>query len=863
MTSFSEIEDMLEKLGFAKDKKNLVEAFLKAYGVSSATIARAGITEKSLSDGVAVAKKVYVKSADDAGLDTALQIAIDNNFKKTNARLVMLIGETAFTAYDTVTEEMIFARKENLHKHADFFLPIAGREKSSVSQEERLDGRIAERLTRLYNLIGLSNEGVSGQYVLEFLLSLVMLFVLNDYKVITLKRKLPEYLDLYTDEEGTELFPLIEKLKAAVNGSQRDAEIRYIDSRLFSKRIPNLHITKEIRSEIIKLAGMHWLDLKIDNLGQLLQSIAVDRKTSLSNNYTTTENVHRVIDPLFMDEINSKIFDVTCDKEKALELQKMIQSISVLDPACASGSFLAVAWMSLNQSYQILNQQVGGQGLFPVDHIYGIDTNNNALYVTRISLFFAVLSSKTENCNLEMSAIDALFSQKIIKENGLLVDWWAAFEPIGKMYIIGTPPMIGARKQLDSEREAFKKVFSGIKKCGDVDYAGAFFLKSAKFINEHSGEMAFVTTNSLTQGTQVVQLWKVLFSYNVRIRFAYQAFKWSNDAKNKTAVTVVIVNLTSNEDYRACSLYTFAGKSKPVRKLVRAISPYLVEGYNMVEEEKRGPISISLPKMVKGNMPYNTEELLLSPEEKSEIAEFYPESEKFFKRVVGSSELIKGTERWCLWIHEQDVKEALSIPPIKKRLDKVKADRLRNKDRSVVKKAERYWEFREINETHTQSVVVPAVSSENYAVVPAELIGPETIVTNLSFVVYDCDYWILGLILSKMHNVWIRHVCGGLETRVRYSETLGYNTFPFPNISETHKQEIRDCVEDLIASREANYGLSLQKMYKEGCMPMNLQQAHLRLDRVVDRCYREEPFTDDQERIYLLFEMYEKMQGGI
>ena len=860
MAKFLEIEDRLKELETEHNDVALIEGVLRAYEVSSSTIARANLSDEAILNGVQIARKVFIKKCTLVRIDDELEKAIAENDRKNKTRMIVIITSAEVMAHDTLTGETILIKRDALSKHADFFLPISGREKDSVTQEERLDNRIAERVMRLYNLLGLSNAGVGGQYILDFLLSLIVVFVVNDYNSISKKRKLAEYLDLHSSVDGSDFYSLLEKVKSVANGTMTDPELRYVDSRLFEEKIPNLIITREIRAEIIRLSGMHWLQLQIDNLGQILQSIAVDGKTTLSSNYTTSTNVHRLIDPLLLDDINTILY--TADNDEQIEaLEERLKDIYILDPACASGSFLATTWSALNQIQQIINQRTERSGLFSYDHMLGIDEDENALQVARISLFFAAISSSSNVADLERLSLDFLFTEKLIKGNGLLIDWWTVFEPQGKVYILGNPPYVGARKARDTDKRiAFEKVFAGIKKCGDIDYAGAYFLKGARYISSHGGEMAFVTTNSLSQGTQVVQLWPVLYSCNVHIRFAYQAFKWSNDARNMTAVTVVIIGLTRNEDSRSCMLYTFNGKT-PVKRLVKSISPYLVEGCNMVTD-KRQPISASLPLMVKGNMPYNTEAFCLTPEEKNSITEKYPDAERFFRRVVGSLELIRGIERWCLWIREEEVDKAMLVPPIKNRLERVRSERLANKDKSVVKKAERFWEFRETNETHSQSVVIPAVSSENYAIVPADIIGPDTIATNLNFVIYDCDYWVLGVILSKMHNIWIRLVCGGLETRVRYSETLGYNTFPFPPISEAQKKDIRDCVDDIIAAREANYGMSLGKMYKPENIPISLEQAHLRLDRVIDKCYRNEPFADDQERRYFLFDMYEKMQGG-
>lgn len=234
---------------------------------------------------------------------------------------------------------------------------------------------------------------------------------------------------------------------------------------------------------------------------------------------------------------------------------------------------------------------------------------------------------------------------------------------------------------------------------------------------------------------------------------------------------------------------------------------------------------------------------------------------RYLRRIVGSNEFIKGIERWCLWIPESEADAALAIPQIRERVEAVRDLRISNSDKSAQRLASRPYQFREMHETTTNSLVIPSVSSENREYIPVGFIDKKTVVSNLAFVIYDCDPWIFGVVSSKMHNLWIRAVCGGLETRVRYSSELGYNTFPFPDINDEQKRLIRRCVNQVIAAREEEFDKTYAQMYKRGEMSENLRFAHSMLDVQIERCYRDEPFLDDEDRLDCLFELYEQIGG--
>ena len=424
----------------------------------------------------------------------------------------------------------------------------------------------------------------------------------------------------------------------------------------------------------------------------------------------------------------------------------------------------------------------------------------------------------------------------------------------GETYLIGNPSYVGARKRTLAQKKDLERVFMDYSKIANLDYAACLFMLATRYICAHGGGFAFVTTNSLTQGEQVQLLWPKLFEKGVHIRFAHTSFKWKNDARNQTAVTVVIIGVVPNSNTDCCELFTPTAVFEP-----QNISPYLVPGKTIVKS-RRIPIS-KLPRMVKGNMPLYWSACLLSYEEKVDVVSRESRAEKFLKKVVGADEFINGIERWCFWIRDAELHEAMEIPCIAEKVEMVKQARLASSDSSARKHAAHPHRFRETNETMKTSLVVPSVSSENRHYIPVGFINKNIIVTNLAFVIYDCEPWILGVVASKMHNIWIRTVCGALETRIRYSSQLGYNTFPFPDITIEQKANITQRVLDIISAREAYPGKTYAEWYDPNKMPDKLHHAHYLLDSVIDSCYRDAPFVSDRERLECLFEFYDKLGG--
>ncbi|MBV5279337.1 MAG: class I SAM-dependent DNA methyltransferase, partial [Campylobacteraceae bacterium] len=422
-----------------------------------------------------------------------------------------------------------------------------------------------------------------------------------------------------------------------------------------------------------------------------------------------------------------------------------------------------------------------------------------------------------------------------------------------EIYILGNPPYVGSRMQSKEQKEDMEIVCSPLsKKYKTLDYVAIWFIKGAKYIKNINAKLAFVSTNSITQGEQVALLWKNTLVGNVEIYFAYESFNWTNNAKGNAGVTVVIVGLSSKKELNK---YIFHANTK---HLVKNINPYLSATETIYLKNRQIPMS-KLPKISAGNYTGHALSLSLSDDEKNKLVSEYPKSQVLIKKLLGSKEFLHGEIRWCLWISDEQREFAESILPIKQRIEEVKKARLASEDKSANSIANRPHQYRDTKETLITSVIIPTVSSERREYIPIGFINSDVIVSNRNHIIYDTDIYVFGVVSSKMHNVWIQAVAGRMRMDINYSSDMCYNNFPFPNISQKQKDEITELVFGVLDEREKHSQKTLAQLYDPNKMPEGLKKAHHALDKAIEQCYRPKPFETDEERLEYLFKMYEEM----
>ena len=887
---YDKVQNAVKALGAITNNDAFLEGFLSAFNFPKATYTRlkAG-TKGGVNEGVHIQGNggVFFLASTATNLNSEFNILKKNDLSKIKEAFIVIVNETDLLAYERESGDVLITSKTDLYRYIEFFFSLLGIKSDAASDEMKsADKKAAEKFAELYNELGMRNHNRNVD-IADFLCRLLFCCFADSIGVLT-NDGLRTLVANYTEASGSDTSSFFSNLFEALKKESRSglpgyfSNVEYVDSRLFGDSLPLLVFSRKARSLVLDLLGLDWSDISPDILGALIQSIIREEAGNSCGNYTSTANIQKVIGPLFMNELYRAFERVKASRDGCEALLGRVKAISVLDPSSGTGNFLLVAYKELNKlagkisdaidrhiasatfglsssSQRVAEHPVpyGSGSFIPWSNFHGIDEDSFSCAIARLGFLFVVCQEARDNVDVKRvfkDTIDVLFSGNIITGNATRIDWETVCRGDGETYLIGNPSYVGARKQTAAQKADLAHVFTGYNRFSNLDYAACWFMLATKYICVHGGGFAFVTTNSLTQGEQVQLLWPKLFEKGVHIKFAYTSFKWKNDARNRTAVTVVVIGVVPDSNHQERELFTSTMVFEP-----RSISPYLVPG-NTIVKKRRSPIS-NLPRMVKGNMPLYWSDYLLSHEQKVDLVSREPRAEKFLKKVVGAEEFINGIERWCFWIRDAELQEAMGIACIAERVKKVKQARLSSPDRSARKHATHPHRFRETNETHKNSLVVPSVSSENRVYIPIGFVDKNIIVTNLAFVIYDCEPWIFGVVASRMHNVWVRTVCGALETRIRYSSQLGYNTFPFPDISKEMKEEITQRVLAIIAVREKFSGMTYAEWYDPDNMPDELRYAHYLLDSVIDRCYRDAPFVSDSERLDGLFELYNNLGG--
>lgn len=561
-------------------------------------------------------------------------------------------------------------------------------------------------------------------------------------------------------------------------------------------------------------------------------------------------------------------------------------NIKIFDPACGSGNFLIIAYKELRRlEIEIFKavKEIDSNAIFSsqirLDQFYGIELDDFAHEIAMLSLWLAEHQMNLAHENELGNSLPTLplKSGGNIKAANSLRENWEVFCPRSnraedEVYIVGNPPFGGSNSRDEEQNEDMDMVFDGWKKYGVLDYVACWFWKGAQYIRASRARLALVATNSISQGDQVATLWPPIFALGNRIAFAYQTFPWANNAKDKAAVHVVIIGLEATHLSDGLSpnsaqpkLYKLLDKEWHSQSVAN-ISPYLIAGSNLAVASREQPLC-NVSKMVYGNKPVEGGNLILTTEEKDSLIAREPQSAKWIKKLLGSDEFLNGKQRWCLWLTDLTQEELDSLPEkhplVAERVEKVRAVRLASKKAATVQKADIPHLFDEIRHpTSGNYILVPCHSSENRDYIPLGFLIDGTISNNANLMIPNATLYEFGILTSAMHNDWMRTVAGRLESRYRYSGTIVYNNFPWPEADEAEKSRIAALAEDILLIRADYPDQTLAQLYDPDKMPLPLKEAHLRLDTAVDRLYRTKPFSDGMERVEFLFDLYEKAVNG-
>jgi hypothetical protein len=675
--------------------------------------------------------------------------------------------------------------------------------------------------------------------------------------------------------------------RAAVGLPRWTDPFPYVNGELFSGSVEAPRFSKLARTYLLHVGKLDWTQINPDIFGSMIQAIADDEERgALGMHYTSVPNILKVLDPLFLDELRAQLKASGENPRMLLNLRKRLARIRVFDPACGSGNFLVIAYKAMRKIESEINEKRGERGRkseIPLTNFRGIELRDFPAEIARLALIITeyqcdVLYRGQQEALDELLPLDS--QNWVTCGNALRLDWLSVFptsgtapvlysgdlfEPAqpqmdfenegGETYICGNPPYVGRRNQTNKQKEEIRDVFQGIvKTSASLDYVFCWIEKASDYVLTTKSAFAFVTTNSVSQGSQIPIFWPHLFRKGLEINFAHRSFRWSNNASDNAGVTCVILGIGFPKSQKIL----FDGIQS---QEVKAINAYLLSSDVQMVEPSSKPIS-ALAKMNYGNLPGDGNYLTVNSSERIHLLKESVEFERILLPLYGAQEFIRGLQRYCLWIDDSNLDFAMRNEFVRQRIDGVRNTRLTSPDPSYNALADRSHQFRDRNVAEKLTILAPTVSSEAREYLPIAVFPGRIGTTNQAYALYDAPIWNMAILSSKIHLVWIATVCGKLETRYRYSNTLGWNTFPVPTFTDKNKADLTLCAEDILLAREAHFPATIADLYDPENMPADLRAAHDRNDEVLERIYIGRRFRNDTERLEKLFDLYTKMTAS-
>ena len=914
-----EIEAALSELACQPfDVAEFPFAFLAAFGNKDTTLKRLRTGNNNASDvpgGVFLRNNIHIAVCQ-PGVEGG---AVGNTLKalraspattKAKAKFILATDGQTLEAEELAGFETVACAYPDFPNHFGFFLPLAGISTIKEIKDNPIDVRATGRLNKLYIELLRDNPDWAKDErradMNHFMARLVFCFFAEDTDIFNGEGLFTRTVDQFSERDGSNTHEVLQAIFRAMNTKPAERaggkfrpwadQFPYVNGGLFSGGTDVPRFTRMARTYLLHAGSLRWREINPDIFGSMIQAVADDEERgALGMHYTSVPNILKVLNPLFLDDLRAQLAEAGDNERKLLNLRKRMARIRVFDPACGSGNFLVIAYKQMREIEAEINRHCGEPkhgSEIPLTNFRGIELRDFPAEIARLALIIAefqcdVMYRGQKDALAEFLPLDA--QNWIICGNALRLDWLSICPPTGtgvklvaddlfgtpldqteidfeneggETYICGNPPYVGRKYQTDEQKAELKTVFRGrTKDTLSLDYVTGWFMKAADYLAATIGDAAFVTTNSICQGIQVSALWPAIFSDGVGIRFAYQSFKWANLAAHNAGVTVVVVGLSKKKGI-AKRLYTVEDEATASIREAANINPYLVPGNDVFVEPKTKVPDERAP-MQFGNHPYYANDLMLQPEEAQALIRGEPLATKFIRPLYGSKEYISGAPRSCIWITADTLAKAKSISAIRERVENVKrARKAKTSDAQAQKLVEAPHQFRDQYEAKNSLLVVPIVSSENRSYLPVGLLPPNAIVHNKAFALYDAPLWNMALIASRLHWNWIGTVCGRLEMRFSYSNTLGWNTFPVPLLTEQNKADLTACAENILLAREAHFPATIADLYDPDNMPDNLHHAHERNDEVLERIFIGRRFKNDTERLEKLFELYTKMTAA-
>jgi hypothetical protein len=781
-----------------------------------------------------------------------------------------------------------------LKDNIELFLFIIGKTKRVYKDEDPVNIKVAELVGKLHDSLAFNKY--TGHNLEVFLVRIVFCLFADDTGVFP-KNQFLYYLQHKTNIDGTDLGHHLLHLFQVLNTPNKeraknlDEDLNifpYVNGRLFEEALSFPSFDKGMRNDLIKCCEYDWSKVSPAIFGSMFQSIMdQDKRRNIGAYYTSEKNILKVISSLFLDDLRSE-FKKSYGQADLNRLLKRIKNLRFLDPACGCGNFLVIAYRELrlleidihkkifnlkrkthkgkDTSYNFFIEEFSG---IDVDSMFGIEIEEFPAKIAETALWITdhLMNMRlSEEFGQYYVRLPFKKSPTIINDNALRIDWNSIVSNKKINYILGNPPFIGKQQRNKDQTEDINFIFSGkVKSFSNLDYVTSWYIKAVEYIEDNNIKVAFVSTNSITQGEQPFVLWQYLKQKNIIINFAHRTFKWNSEGRKQANVYVVIIGFSkvknkANKKY----LYEYGTpKSEALQKEANRINPYLIDGNDIIICNRNKPIS-DVPKIVFGNMPNDNGNFLLTEQEKDNLLKIEPLAEKYIRPLISAKEFLNNKLRYCLWLKDITPEEINSMPEIRKRIENVRAYRQNSKREATRRLADYSCLFGEIRQPKNDFIAIPLTTSENRNYIPIAMLKAENIPNNTISIIPSTDKYLFGILTSEMHMAWVKQVCGRLKGDFRYSNKLVYNNFPFPqNPSTQNKAKVKKLVEELINIRAKYKDQSLSLLYNPLFMPKDLLDIHKKIDKAVDLCYRPKRFTNELNRLEYLFDLYLKYTGEL
>jgi hypothetical protein len=906
--SWNEIKD--RALNFSKewadtsneeaDAKPFLVEFFNVFGISSKRVSTFEHRVKKLDD-----KDGYIDllwkgtiliemKSRGKNLDKAYQQAKDytHGLKQHELPKYILISDFEnFRLYDLEENKTVDFKLNDLVNNVQHFGYILGYQKKVYKEQDPANIKAAELMGKLHDR--LEEIGYTGHPLEVYLVRILFLLFAEDTTIFN-KQQFQEFLEQRTAEDGSDLASKLQELFQVLNTAKENrfknldeqlADFPYVNGKLFEENLPTASFDTKMRQALLDCCYIDWSKISPAIFGSMFQSVMNPKeRRNLGAHYTSETNILKLIKPLFLDDL-WKEFESIKDaassaaqaKNKLAEFHKKLSTLKFLDPACGCGNFLVITYRELRLlELEILRaSNKTGQRVFDVreiihldvDMMCGIEYEEFPARIAEVAMWLI-----DHQMNMQISnefgqyfvRLPLKKAAKIVHGDALETDWENIVSKNDLSFIIGNPPFIGSKIMKQNQRDQIVKQFDNADGSGVLDYVTGWYIKAAKYIQDTKIKVAFVSTNSIVQGEQTSILWgQMLNKYNIKIHFAHRTFKWSNEAKGNAAVYCVIVGF-ANYDTANKSIFEYEdikGEAHEIK--AKNINPYLVDAKDIFVGKRRKPIC-NIPEISFGSMPNDGGNFLFTGEEKNAFIEQEPKAEKFFRPLISAHEFLNGHKRWCLWLKNANPTDLKETKLVTERVENVRKLREESTRQATQKLAAFPTLFGEDRQPKSDYVLIPRHSSENRKYIPLGFFDENSIASDSCLFIEGAKLYHFGILMSSIHMVWVKNMCGRIKSDYRYSNELVYNNYPFPeNPNDKQVKAIETAAQKVLDARLEFPKSSLSDLYDPLTMPPALVKAHNELDKAVDLAYRPQAFTSEANRMEFLFELYEKYTADL